>query len=239
MIALLSLRSHTGLELSQRLEIPFIRRPAHDTETVIRWGSTVPFDGEQLNTREAIQNASDKLRCRQLLQEAGIPVPHMGTDIFPCIGRPQKHWGGKGFFICRDSEDVERAKRRGAYYFSAYYPKTEEYRIHIGSGKVILMSVKEGRKEGRMCWNKRKTGFTFRHMYRSEWLEDDQLMRLVRLAKKAIKVLGLDFGAVDMLAFPRESYLPEAVICEVNTAPALSQLAMKHYMDYFRREIEL
>lgn len=238
MKAIFSVKSKTANKLGQLMNLPIItdlNDLDYPPEQIIRWGSRKYFDGNQVNTAEAIERASNKILCRKLLEEARLPVPTLTETDFPVIGRPSRHHSGHGFFVCYTTRDVRRAKRKGATYFSKFYPKQNEYRVHVAGGKCILMSVKEGNKS-KFIWNKRKNGFWFRHMRRSDWLYDEQLMEIVRTAKEAIKILGLDFGAVDILA-DAEDGQPDFVICEVNTAPALSPLALSKYAKYFKRKL--
>lgn len=241
MKTILTIKSQTANQIGEALNLPVVmdleELGYNNPEQIIRWGSRKYFDGKQVNTARAIEQASNKILCRKLLQEAGLPVPKLTETEFPVIGRPYKHHSGHGFYVCHNQLEVWRAKEKGAQYFSKYYPKKNEYRVHVAGGKCILVSVKEGDKT-KMIWNKRKNGFTFRHMRRNEWLDNSHLINIVRASKKAIKVLGLNFGAVDILADAHEG-LPSFVICEVNTAPALSPLALTKYVNYFKRKLGL
>lgn len=234
---ILSPKSKTAYLLGQALSLPVSSEVLGFPETVIRWGSIHPYVGKELNKRDAIERASNKIKCRHKLNSAGLPVPTETETDLPVIGRPFKHQSGHGFYVCRKPSQVLRAKRKGATYFSKVYPKKNEYRIHIAGNKVLLMSIKEGDKS-KMIWNKRKNGFTFRHMRRSEWLNNPHLMNMVRSSKQALKVLGLDFGAIDILADAGPGY-PSFVICEVNTAPALSPLALSKYVKYFKQKLPI
>jgi len=237
---IISNKSKTARALAQELGI--VSNPnvlTAENQNVIRWGTTrtLSISGKELNKAEAVKLASNKAKARQVLLEAGLPVPTPTETMFPVIGRTERHSQGSGFFICHNEADVERAKARGAVYFSQFYPKQNEYRVHVAGNRAILMSIKEGDKN-QYIWNKRKSGFTFRHLRRSVWLEDEHLRNMVRSAKKAVKALGLDFGAVDIMADADGSYAP-FVISEVNTSPALSPLAVQKYAKYFREELAI
>ena len=228
---MLSIPSKTIKEIRDVSGIPvYIRRRLPDNiDILIRWGSTRPaMSNTTYNSIQAIKLTADKPRCRQVLAAAGVPVPQNGTDIFPCIGRTRKHSGGKGLWFCQTPLEIEIAKMEGADYFSQFYPKTKEFRVHIGCGKVILYSEKLGDKFGTVIWNHDITGFKFKHIGRGERRKD-----IIDLAKKAIEVVGLDFGAVDILADPLYPQLPQAVVCEINSAPGLSPMATKKYSEYF------
>lgn len=241
MNTIVAIPSKTIREIARELRLPvyFRQQAVPDLENVIRWGSTRPLtiSGRELNTAEAIARSSDKGNARLLLAEQGIAVPKKTESQFPLVARTSRHSQGSGFYLCHNEYDVERAKRLGATYFSQFYPKQNEYRVHIGSGKCLLMSVKEGDKSA-YVWNKRKSNFTFRHLRRSVWLEDDHLRNMVRASKKAVAALGLDFGAVDVLADAEGDY-PPFVVSEVNTSPALSPLAVKKYATYFATQLGL
>lgn len=206
-------------------------------ENLIRWGhtKTVEVSGLELNKRDAILLSSNKPECRKVLAEAEIPVPKATETQYPVVGRSRKHKAGDNFFYCKNKEEVQEAKENGAVYFSQYYPKTNEYRVHVGSGKVLLMSIKEGDKTQRV-WNKKLSNFNFRHLRRSVWLNDKHLRKMCRTAKKAIKAVGLDFGAVDIMADAGEGHEP-FVVTEINTAPSLSPLAIEKYIQYFEKAI--
>ena len=244
MKTILSIKSQTAIKLAQAMdagewiyingkkEIP----EPNTYEKTIRWG----FYGHKfifpsLNSVEAIKLVADKPRCRKFLRENGIPVPRESEDKFPVIGRPKKHHGGKKFWICDNQEEVWEAKLKGAAYFQRYYPKQNEYRVHVGGGRVLLMSIKEGDKT-QAIWNKKQSNFNFRHLRRSVWLNDPLLRKIARKAKKSIKLVGLDFGAVDVMADAGEGWRPY-VIAEINSAPSLSPLAIEKYVKYFKEAL--
>lgn len=236
-IGVLSVKSLSAESLSQELGAShWGKRSAMPAATnlLIRWGSTAlgPKAELTLNSAQAINKAADKMLCREILKMEGIEVPEPGHDKLPCIGRTMKHRAGNGLWYCETKEEVRKALEEGAKYFSQFYPKTTEYRVHIGGGKVVLYSQKEGNTEGKINWNHKEEEITFRHLKREEWRPE-----IYRLAKRAIKAIGLDFGAVDILADPTDDTLPIAVVCEINTAPALSPLGVKKYMKYFKRVV--
>lgn len=236
----LSKASKTIIDLKNEMGLPvYIKRSLpSNLETVIRWGSIREANCQrELNSVKAIKLTSNKPLCRKVLSEHGIAVPALSENIFPCIGRTKYHTGGKGFWFCRSSYEVEQAKREGAYYFSHFYPKTREFRVHIGKlegeYKVILYSEKEGDKYGTVIWNHDISNFNYRHIGRGE-----RRLDIIDLAKSALKVTGLDFGAIDILADPLYPQLPQAVVCEINTAPSLSPLGIEKYCQYFERILE-
>ena len=236
---ILSKPSRTIMEIRNYSNIPvYIKRKLpYKVNKIIRWGSVreIPDEVEfskVYNDIHRIRLVSDKLRCRKWLADRDIPVTTLGHDLYPCIGRTRYHHGGNGFWLCQTPYDVDQAKIEGADYFSQYYPKQKEYRVHIGKNiegeyKVILYSEKVGDKYGSVIWN-HDNGFEFEHLDRGERRKD-----IINLAKDAIETVGLDFGCVDIGSNPLYSQLPPAVVFEINTAPALSPLGIKKYSEYF------
>lgn len=230
-MGIFGINSKSGRDIANILQSPYYRIPI-DSSFQIRWGSTIYPNIHTLNTSEAIRTAVNKPLTRKILFENEVPVPKESKLNFPLVGRPQKHQGGKKFFYIENDYDLRRAEKKGAVYFSQFYKKQQEYRVHIGSGKVLLFSCKQGDKSKKV-WN-RKNGFSFRHMARSEWEWANELMEIQRMCKKALKSINLDFGAVDVMVSDIEDQ--KFVISEINTAPGLSPLGVQKYAAYFLKE---
>ena len=195
-------------------------------DIVVSWGCTARTAAKlTYNQPDAITLASNKAESRRVLLEAGLPVPSPSETDYPVIGRPARHYGGKRFFVCNNQEEVEAAKNNGCVYFAKLYPKTAEFRVHVASGGCLLVSRKT--PVDSVVWN-RASGSRFETVRWKDWPKT-----IVEIAIAAVNNLGLDFGAVDIMAFPTDDQ-PEAVVSEVNTAPGLSQYATGCYLLYFR-----
>lgn len=238
MKALLSIKSKTGEQLARELGFEFVLADPllylGSLNKAIRWGyyGGAKFNIPTLNSAAAIRLVTNKPKCRVFLRERGFPVPSESENKFPVIGRPKNHKAGSKFWICNNDAEVWEAKLKGAAYFQRYYPKRNEYRVHVGGGRVLLMSIKEGDKT-QVIWNKKRSNFNFRHLKRSVWLNDPLLRKIARKSRRAIEAVGLDFGAVDIMADAGEGWRP-FVIAEINSAPSLSPLAISKYVKYFR-----
>lgn len=206
----------------------------NELDVTIRWGCTSSISSNIMyNKRTAIKKASNKLRARKIFRENEINIPKTWENPnnceFPLIARPKYHWGGKNFYYCEDKQDLYAAIREGAEYFSEFYPKTREFRVHISHGKVLICCEKFVEDKDKLIWNLRKNKD-------SEW----QALRwsnidpsIAKLAIQSIKALGLDYGAVDILAEPKDNRSPNAVVIEVNTAPRLGDYSSSRYAEYF------
>ena len=211
-----------------------------DGVMLVRWGTTKPsgiYPSLTINHKSAISFASNKAKCRKYFDEKGLPVPRVFDNVYgsmgityPCVGRIARHSCGRGFWYCENRGDYLRAIDEGAQYFSPFYDKTEEYRIHIAGGKVLFVQKKVGGDTSQPIWN-HENGFEFEVQRRRNWNEDMNLEAL-----RAMSLIDLDFGAVDVMASPDEE--KPFVICEINTAPACYAYGAVKYAQYFAEEAQ-
>lgn len=175
-----------------------------------------------------ISNATNKRVMRDLFSGAGVPMPKLldnsdiGHAIFQgktVLGRPDSHMKGRGFWKCTTLEQVRKAyrgtrKKRPATHFMEYIEAPREYRVHIFLDKSIRISEKA------------HTAF---HEYTT--VKPTHNVKHVRkAAKQAVKALGLDFGAVDILADNTNCW-----VLEVNSAPGVGGSVPKLYAETFKR----
>jgi len=134
--------------------------------------------------------------------------------------------------------------------YTRYFKKDAEYRVHVAFGKVILIQQK-----------KRKNGYNELNL-----TDDQKLIRtngngwvfaitdlkcdargysdqLKDLALKAADAVGIEHGAVDILVKHHRNQAPAMVVCEINTAPALSnpstlEAYVKAFEEYFSEEVD-
>lgn len=215
------------------------RRLRHVTikpdDMVVKFGSSVPT--HDLGVRHAlnthVMEASVKPAARATLYREGIDIPE-GYDIlnpppnprWPVIGRPMTHFGGSDIWLCHSHEEVEAAERDGAWYFTQWYPKTKEYRVHCAHGKILAVYEKTIDNDG------------FGNFIGEPWSYipwNEYRKCFCRISLNAVRALGLDFGAVDVMTDPTDKSLPKSVVCEVNTAPGMhdSPYTCDRYARYF------
>lgn len=179
-----------------------------------------------------ISNTTNKRRMRQLFQEHDVPTPKLHTiseaiqaiasgDVERLVGRPDQHMKGRGLWKCYSEQAVRRAtqgthKKKAATHFMEYIESDREYRVHIFKGKSIRISQKVFNADG--TYTTGKPG-------------DIKLRRVRNAAKAAVDAVGLDFGAVDILA--RGENNEEVFVLEVNAAPGLGGTMPKLYADTF------
>ena len=201
----------------------------------IRWGTryALPNENKVINKASALKNASNKALCRHILQDNNIAVPKtwfkgsMSGIVFPIIARPETHRAGKQFYVCNNRSELNAVLNKTSYY-QEIYPKTNEYRVHVAHGKVLAIMEKP-LNEHDLRANRSVNGDTWRTL---PWGEYDYTM--CKLACKAVKTVGLDFGAVDVMAQSTNSNYPKCVVAEINTAPTLRPYLQQRYAEYFK-----
>lgn len=189
---------------------------ARSSEGDVNWGRA------RANTslNPDISNCTNKRVMRELFASHEVPMPklytkqevyeilaplHEGEHGNRFVGRPDQHSKGRGFWDIRTLGGLRRAsdgtrKKKAATHFMEYISSApHEYRVHIFKGKSIRISEKDFYEEGYVTI--KPTG---------------NIKHVRKAAKKAVEALGLDFGAVDILATDDECW-----VLEVNTAPGL------------------
>lgn len=195
-------------------------------------GGDVNWGRQSANTmlNPNISNSTNKRVMRSLFQTHDVPMPELlntqqarqlvldGTVV---IGRPDKHMKGRGYWQCRSVNDIERAlrgtrRKRAATHFMRFVEADREYRVHIFKGKSIRISEKEFFQD-----EDGKTDYvTVRPQH--------PVKRVRKAAKQAVTALGLDFGAVDVLATDDACW-----VLEVNAAPGLGGSMPRVYAETF------
>ena len=211
-------------------------------DTIINWGfrgnisSSVIGDATLLNKPENVGLASNKIKCLTLLEDNGVPTLEFytnkdelleafhgdagfGTKVY-CRQRISSH-SGRGIVIATKPDEVVDANL-----YTVEFENDREYRVHIFNGKIIDIQQKR-----RMSSERRErlglgdvvndvrnkdNGWSFvRNNVIFKNNDDEFINDLFTTSMNAINVLGLDFGAIDLLY---NSENDEAVVCEVNTA---------------------
>lgn len=125
-----------------------------------------------------------------------------------------------------DDEGLSRAPL-----YVRYVPKKQEYRVHVCGGQAVDIQRKARRKDvedDAINWKIRNhdNGFIFARN-EGDAVPPDVIVQSV----KAVTLLGLAFGAVDVIFNEKEQ---QAYVLEVNTAPGLSGTTLEGYLSRFR-----
>lgn len=225
-----------------------IRRPARPLDALIRWGSVrqMPQARRVLNKAHAIALASDKVATIDALKSAGILCVPCFTTWEQALatsrgriilGRTRHGHSGNGIVVydpsrIHDSLYPEQPEQPDEWY-TIYYEPTREVRVHVVDDRVIRVQGKyldfPEQQELNPFMRNWATGYRFRTPRR------DLRSRRKEVAIEAVRILGLNFGAVDMLLFGTER---KAMVLEVNTAPSCSPMTANAYAEALTRTME-
>lgn len=205
------------------------------SQASINWGKR--YADTELNSD--VSNVTNKRVMRELFAQNDVPMPKLVPDYQRAfdegkvlVGRPDKHTKGRGFWKCRNMQEVTQAMRGKTFrngkrkapatHFMEFVDAPREYRAHIFRGKSIRISEKAFGL----------TGETARGDYITV-KPQHEISHVRNAAKKAVEAVGLDFGAVDILANDTECW-----VLEVNSAPSLGGSLPRLYAQKFNEWYE-
>lgn len=198
------------------------------TPVDVNWGRASA--NARLNPSTSL--ATNKRLMREAFAEHGVPMPDLLVAVRGhlaagnvALGRPDRHTKRRGMWIVRTEADLQAAlagtrRKRAATHFMEWIEAEREYRVHIFNGRSIRVSRKDFTPHDDKIWTAVPAG-------------DIPLRRVRTAAKEAVAALGLDFGAVDILA--RGERNEEVFVLEVNTAPGLGGTMPQVWFDTFTR----
>jgi glutathione synthase/RimK-type ligase-like ATP-grasp enzyme len=187
-----------------------------------------------LNPPELVGIASNKLQFFEQLSAVDTTVlPEfwkiaalIPDDRFPIVCRTVlSGHSGQGIVIAESRQELVPAPL-----YVKYIKKQDEYRVHVGNPNTIILVQRKARRletaTEDVNWQVRNhhNGFVFT---RSGF---DTPEAVSKAAMDAMRILGLDFGAVDVVYNSREN---RAYVLEVNTAPGLEGSTVDDYANYF------
>jgi len=137
----------TGKLLRTLLRIPRKRTQKRArVNYFLRWGNCESFPVAarmELNTREAVANASNKLRMMGLLAAAGIPIPKFAgrnTSLDEIKDANGKYYIRSNAGVVRYGDDFDW--HNDAYATQPVPNKRREYRVHVFNGKILAIYEK-------------------------------------------------------------------------------------------------
>lgn len=213
----------------------FMGKGTKKGDVLVNWGTSkqAPVGLTVLNTPDAVQRASNKYHAFACLD--GKDVKCVAWTANKAVAKEWHDAGnvivvrtvltghsGAGIIIVLPDQEIPDAPLYTRYIF-----KTKEYRVHATRNAVIDTQQKVCPPGvNPVSWKVRshENGFIFQ---RNNIAEDE---RRGVLAIQAVKALGLDFGAVDIV----EDKKGNLYVLEVNTAPGLEGQTIVNYVDALR-----
>lgn len=168
----------------------------------------------------AMAGGGNKYHELEILAKHGVLVPRFGLfrDVtgpvkpLPILARRFNHHGGTDIRLCGTPASVRFwAQRRD--FWTQVIPNDREYRVWVYRNAHLGTYEKVKVRAGRAGF-----GRNYRNGYAFQLVSKDAVPRdAVRLGQEAIRALGLDFGAVDIIHGEDGKYY----VLEVNSAPGV------------------
>jgi glutathione synthase/RimK-type ligase-like ATP-grasp enzyme len=213
-------------------------------DLIINWGaSDCPFNGRGVaNQPDAIEPASNKLKCFNLMSAVDVSVPRFWThtddipdDAFPimCRTKLQGH-SGDGIVVAERRDQLVNAPL-----YTQYIKKKDEYRVHVirkpGAGTSIIAVQRKAKRNGvndaNFMVRNLANGFVY-VMANDQGIARGNAPAMVEEeAIKALEATGLAFGAVDVIW---NEHQQKAYVLEINTAPGLEERTAQAYAEAFK-----
>lgn len=224
-----------------------IKRIKHEgkalgVDCILNWGAS-SFKRKGLmgyfvfNPPEAVKKASNKLKTFRAL-EGHVSIPEWTTQReqalqwfahgFTVVARTVLNGhSGEGIFI---KAPQDQGILPEAPLYTKYVPKTQEYRIHVFRDNAFFVQRKARNKDVpdyQVNWKVRNHGNGFIFAHKDVEVRDDAKGHAIM----AVRQLGLDFGAVDIIYNRQED---QFFVLEVNTACGLEGTTLEKYVEVFK-----
>lgn len=222
-------------------------------DVLIRYGNSYldcPDGAIEINSKEAVRLASNKLMMAYTLIRAGVKFPkcYIPPSSAILIGREFNLEGENGTYSIDGVNPMENGldlyyrnsvgivRRRGHYIQGDLYgtepiDRAREFRVHVFNGRTIGVYEKLPHNEGTLyCKN---DNCDFKRVDMSEESNRSELIGVRPEARKAVESLGLLFGGVDVII----SKSGEIFVNEVNSAPSLNGPNLERYFEEIQKYI--
>ena len=209
----------------------------------IRWGVTtsIPGNPKVINKIKAMEVTTDKRTFRDTCAKAGLsPKTWLSFEEYlldkpqglteRVLIRPEYHQKSQDMILCTTLYELYKGIQKfGKYYISEFIDKKREFRVFVAQNRVVWAIEKFPKDPTEMSWGCITTG-EFEYIGWSEWP-----VEAVKVSLEAMKLSGLDFGAVDVIMDAEG----KAYVMEINTAPYLTPYYMRCIAKVFKYMIEV
>lgn len=221
--------------------------PPKETQLCVNWGGEIPSHRKDLlrfrrikylNHPSLIQRFKNKLLALRAFQDYSVCIPEFWdckhlVPSFPVIGRKVLHQGGSGFHFIESQSQLDRDN---SDYWIKFEPSQMEYRVHVFNQNVIKVQRKRKQTldDGSTVDANERCRSHNNGWYFSLCDSDRVHPSIKSEAIRAVKALGYDFGAVDVIRDPDRD---KTFVLEVNSSPGLDGAGLEMYSSTIRRYI--
>lgn len=231
--------SESATSISRALGVKRIKPDGNyepkDTCVVLNWGnSRLPWSNCRIiNVPSAVAIAANKLKTFETLKHAGISIPEYTTNTTIAQG-----WLNQGFRLfarhkltAHNGEGIEVVEAGGrlpsAPLYVKYKRKDKEYRVHVFNGQIIDITEKRRRNGERGEHGSYIRNLANGYVYCRDGVFASDNIRNSSVG--AVRALGLDFGAVDIIERNGQVW-----VLEVNSAPGVQGTTLDKYLNVIR-----
>jgi len=230
-----AIRSQTGMAGFAAVGRRYITDPG------VNWGCGSQFvdfigNGKLLNGN--LNLALSKRRSFEAFEKAGLPYPRWSNNFAELrkqigpdrdiLHRVDGQHGGSGIDIIRAGTNPVTLTPQERSFFVERLSYQREARVHVWCDEIIATQVKllePGNGNPIHSFDVGNASFTTKLEGR---LEPALATKAGELARAAVKALGLDFGAVDLMLTKRS----KLYVLEVNTAPGIRSKSIEDAYSY-------
>lgn len=218
--------------------------PRGAADLVIRWGNSL-HDVQatvELNSRDAVRNATKKLEMMRILNEHSLSPPVVFHENSSMNNRGDERTAianlanEEGMVYYRTQYDEVRYTNPSSIpvnfqYVSKPIDKVAEYRVHVFDGKCVGVYEKVPNQENVRIFKDHNCDFV-----RLDMSNEDNRRKIKGVRPKAVEAVGhlnLLFGGVDVIVDrDRNIY-----VLEVNSAPGLNEPNIERWGQKFAEYI--
>ena len=218
-------------------------KPGTKPTVLLNYGSIKPlpnFTGRYLNTPQAVNNASCKIRTFELLTAANVPTVPWTTNRDEAL-----EWitNSKAMVVARTL--TRASEGRGAIFsdsvdslpnaplYTRYVKKQAEYRVNVAFGTIINIRQKRRRTDFEGEVNNLCRSHSNGWVFCSEGVDKNN-ENLCNLGLTSVSALSLDFGAVDILY---NAHYNAYYVLEVNSAPGMEGETLTNFIEALKNAI--
>jgi hypothetical protein len=206
-----------------------------EEQVLVRWGNISHQKWDSifrlvLNEAEAVGRNIDKLDALRMMRRKGISIPRfyetrdLKPDVFPVLGRRQAHARGRNIKLLKGIRDFRRDN--ASDFWVEFIPALKEYRYHVFGSRIVRVSEKVQTPGAHKWIRSFRRGWDFIEIKAS-------FPETTAEAVGAVKAIGLDWGAVDIIL----SEAGKPFVLEVNTGPRLNKEGRRIWVKAIKRLI--
>lgn len=216
--------------------------------SIVRFGSTTEVTDNikrtELNSPAAIANSSNKLLMKQCFTKGSVKTADwtdkiqnipLITDNWKYFCVAKQHFGskGKGNTLLKTQKEYDtfiKGREPNHYIFEKFYNYTREYRLHINEEGCFYTCRKMLKSDApeNASWFRNDSNCVWYLETNPNFDKPTNWDEVVKDSVKALKAVGLDFGAVDLrIQSAKDSKgkvrsNPDYIVVEINSAPGMN-----------------